>query len=98
MKVRSCMFSWHEDSDIISQLATRDINALRASLRTLLSHLYAHMSVEGQGLLYDFASFARLTLADGAEVGHQQTATEILANYIFQVGRASCCFRQGDSA
>ncbi|EIN08109.1 hypothetical protein PUNSTDRAFT_121211 [Punctularia strigosozonata HHB-11173 SS5] len=64
-----------DSMDVDLDEATRDINALRASLRTLISHLYAHISVEGQGLFYDFASFTRLTLADGAELIERAAAS-----------------------
>ncbi|KAJ7730841.1 hypothetical protein DFH07DRAFT_906196 [Mycena maculata] len=47
---------------------TSDLDAIRSSLRTILSIVWQSLSSEGGFLLNDFASFARLALADAAEV------------------------------
>ncbi|KAF7290672.1 hypothetical protein MIND_01307500 [Mycena indigotica] len=44
-----------------------DANAVRDSLRTIISIVWESISSEGGFLLSDFASFMRLTLADAAE-------------------------------
>ncbi|KIJ60327.1 hypothetical protein HYDPIDRAFT_98881 [Hydnomerulius pinastri MD-312] len=48
--------------------ATADINAFRSAIRTLTKILWSNISGEGNFLLNDFASFARLAIADFAEV------------------------------
>lgn len=47
--------------------ASRDAQALRTAIRTVLSVAWTSMSGEGQFLFADFASFSRLALADFAE-------------------------------
>ncbi|GLB42990.1 putative protein of unknown function (DUF4449) [Lyophyllum shimeji] len=65
---------WHltqgeiQPSAEVTDQATADINALRSSLRTLLSVVWGSLSSEGGNLLNDFASFTRLSLADAAEL------------------------------
>ncbi|KAF7305506.1 hypothetical protein HMN09_00803400 [Mycena chlorophos] len=47
--------------------AAADIDAVRSSLKTLLSIVWQSIASEGGFLFSDFASFMRLTLADAAE-------------------------------
>ncbi|KAF7328983.1 hypothetical protein MVEN_02528300 [Mycena venus] len=49
-----------------------DIDAVRSSLRTILSIVWQSLSSEGSFLFSDFASFARLALADAAEAVQDQ--------------------------
>ncbi|KAJ7475171.1 hypothetical protein B0H11DRAFT_1866022 [Mycena galericulata] len=57
-----------DSGDIVNQKeANSDLDAVRSSLRTLLSIVWQSLSSEGGFLLNDFASFARLALADVAE-------------------------------
>ncbi|EIW84439.1 hypothetical protein CONPUDRAFT_135878 [Coniophora puteana RWD-64-598 SS2] len=48
--------------------ASRDAEALRSALRTVLNVAWTSVSGEGQYLFADFASFSRLAMADFAEV------------------------------
>ncbi|KAF9458086.1 hypothetical protein BDZ94DRAFT_1271588 [Collybia nuda] len=47
---------------------TSDINAIRSSLRSLLSVFWTSLASESSSLLNEFASFTRLSLADAAEL------------------------------
>ncbi|KAG1725498.1 uncharacterized protein EDB91DRAFT_1062179 [Suillus paluster] len=47
--------------------ASADLQALRSAIRTLLRIIWTNVSGEGSVLLNDFASFARLAMADLAE-------------------------------
>ncbi|KAJ6617965.1 hypothetical protein B0H10DRAFT_2218135 [Mycena sp. CBHHK59/15] len=49
-----------------------DIDAVRSSLRTLITVVWRSLTSEGSFLLNDFASFARLALADVAEIVQDQ--------------------------
>ncbi|KAG6810174.1 hypothetical protein H0H92_013012 [Tricholoma furcatifolium] len=65
---------WHltqgdlETSGMDVDQATADLNALRSSLRNLLSIIGSSLSSESGSLIKDFASFTRLSLADAAEL------------------------------
>ncbi|KAI0319731.1 hypothetical protein OF83DRAFT_1240205 [Amylostereum chailletii] len=50
------------------QDAKRDTRAIASSLRTSLEVLWTSATAEGSGVFSDFTSFARLTLADTAEL------------------------------
>ncbi|EAU81705.1 hypothetical protein CC1G_02721 [Coprinopsis cinerea okayama7 len=52
--------------------AKADIDALRTSLRNVLSVVWDSVSSEGSSLFYDFLSFLRLSLADAAELVEDQ--------------------------
>lgn len=54
--------------------AADDINAIRESVRTLLQIVWTSVSSEGASLFQDFASFARLSLADAAELVEDHAA------------------------
>ncbi|KAJ7641406.1 hypothetical protein FB45DRAFT_356909 [Roridomyces roridus] len=58
-----------DSSDISGkkQEVTSDLDAIRNSLRSIFSIVWQSISSEGGYLLNDFASFARLSLADAAE-------------------------------
>ncbi|EPQ52477.1 hypothetical protein GLOTRDRAFT_64155 [Gloeophyllum trabeum ATCC 11539] len=53
--------------DVDEDEASRDARAIRAAVRNFLSIAWTNLSSEGSNLFDDFASFARLTLADAAE-------------------------------
>lgn len=55
-------------ASIDTDKATADINAIRSSLRSLISIFWTSLSSESTSLLNDFASFTRLSLADAAEL------------------------------
>ncbi|KAG6916006.1 hypothetical protein DXG01_008858 [Tephrocybe rancida] len=65
---------WHltqgdlETSGIDTDQVTADLNAIRTSLRNLLSIIWSSLSSESGSLINDFASFTRLSLADAAEL------------------------------
>ncbi|KZT23291.1 hypothetical protein NEOLEDRAFT_1069764 [Neolentinus lepideus HHB14362 ss-1] len=62
--------------DVDEDEAARDARAIRSAVRTFLQVAWTNLSSEGSSLFDDFASFARLTLADVAEaveVGAAQT-------------------------
>lgn len=61
-------------SPLDTSAAAADADALRAALRTLLQVAWSSISAEGSVLFDDFASFARLTLADAAETVEAQAA------------------------
>jgi hypothetical protein len=55
-------------SDVVNtKEVSSDIDAVRSSLRTILSIVWQSISSEGSFLFSDFASFLRLALADAAE-------------------------------
>ncbi|TFK35889.1 hypothetical protein BDQ12DRAFT_634780 [Crucibulum laeve] len=54
--------------------ATKDINALRTSLRTLLSIVWSSVSSESSSLAQDFLSIIRLSIADAAEMVEEQAS------------------------
>lgn len=56
------------DTDEVSS----DFGAIRAAVRTILKVIWINVSSEGSALLEDFASFARLAMADFAEAIEQQ--------------------------
>lgn len=53
--------------DVDTDAAKADLRAIRESLSTILSIVWQSISSEGIPLFEDFASFARLALADAAE-------------------------------
>ncbi|KAJ7034692.1 hypothetical protein C8F04DRAFT_1038198 [Mycena alexandri] len=60
-------------ADVVDQKQlSSDVDAVRSSLRTILSIVWQSVSSEGGFLLNDFASFTRLALADAAEVLQDQ--------------------------
>ncbi|KAJ7629412.1 hypothetical protein DFH06DRAFT_1304101 [Mycena polygramma] len=60
-------------SDVVNtKEVSNDVDALRSSLRTILSIVWQSLSSEGGFLFNDFASFTRLALADAAEVIQDQ--------------------------
>ncbi|KAJ7714104.1 hypothetical protein B0H16DRAFT_1899274 [Mycena metata] len=60
-------------ADVVDQKQlSSDVDAVRRSLRTILSIVWQSVSSEGGFLLNDFASFARLSLADAAEAIQDQ--------------------------
>lgn len=59
---------------VSSEETTADLDAFRASIRTLIRILWANISGEGTNLLNDFASFSRIALADFAEIVESQAA------------------------
>ncbi|RDB22342.1 Uncharacterized protein C32A11.02c [Hypsizygus marmoreus] len=64
-----------EASGIDTDDAMKDINELRASLRSLISIIWSSMTSESGSLLNEFASFTRLSLADAAELIEQTAGT-----------------------
>ncbi|KAJ7262760.1 hypothetical protein B0H12DRAFT_1321788 [Mycena haematopus] len=60
-------------SDVVNKTeVSNDVDAVRSSLRTILSIVWQSLSTEGGFLFSDFASFARLALADAAEAVQDQ--------------------------
>lgn len=62
------------DADVVpsKKEVNSDLQAVRSSLRTILSIVRQSLTSEGGFLLNDFASFARLALADAAELVQDQ--------------------------
>ncbi|KAJ6602457.1 hypothetical protein DFH09DRAFT_1270433 [Mycena vulgaris] len=60
------------DAVVNKKEVSSDLDAVRSSLRTIQSIVWQSLSSEGSFLLNDFASFARLALADAAEVVQDQ--------------------------
>ncbi len=54
--------------------ASKDLQKLRVSLRTILTIFWSGVSAESSSLFFDFSSFARLALADAAEAVEDQAA------------------------
>ncbi|KAJ3918260.1 hypothetical protein F5877DRAFT_42933 [Lentinula edodes] len=54
--------------------ALKDAQDARESIRTILSIIWSGLSSEGSSLFEDFTSFARLSLADAAEVVENQAS------------------------
>ncbi|KAJ7905001.1 hypothetical protein B0H13DRAFT_2251949 [Mycena leptocephala] len=62
-------------SDVVNKKeVSSDLDAVRSSLSTILSIVWQSLSSEGSFLFSDFASFARLSLADVAEVVQDQAS------------------------
>ncbi|KAJ7119508.1 hypothetical protein C8R44DRAFT_982225 [Mycena epipterygia] len=62
-----------DSSDVVDKKeVSSDADAVRNSLRTILSIVWQSLSSEGNFLLNDFASFSRLALADAAEAVQNQ--------------------------
>lgn len=62
-----------DSSDVVdTKEVSSDVDAVRNSLRTILSIVWQSLSSEGSFLLNDFASFSRLALADAAEAVQDQ--------------------------
>ncbi|KAJ7673481.1 hypothetical protein B0H17DRAFT_1083144 [Mycena rosella] len=60
------------DAVVNQKEVSTDLDAVRSSLRTILSIVWQSLSSEGGFLLNDFASFTRLALADAAEAVQNQ--------------------------
>ncbi|KAJ7645842.1 hypothetical protein B0H17DRAFT_1273480 [Mycena rosella] len=60
------------DAVVNQKEVSSDLDAVRSSLRTILSIVWQSLSSEGGFLLDDFASFTRLALADAAEAVQNQ--------------------------
>ncbi|KAK7047885.1 hypothetical protein VNI00_006213 [Paramarasmius palmivorus] len=56
------------DASVNTDEATKDLKNIRSSLRTILQIFWQSVASESSSLFYDFSSFARLSLADAAEV------------------------------
>lgn len=76
-----------ETNAINTDEASNDLTKLREALRTILKVAWINVSNEGGALMDDFASFARLALADFAEVieGQAGKAKDGLRNLDMQV-------------
>jgi hypothetical protein len=55
--------------------AVEDLNAIRSSLRTLLSTVWSNVSSEGTSIFDDLLSIIRLSLADAAEIIEGQASS-----------------------
>ncbi|EEB98079.1 hypothetical protein MPER_02477 [Moniliophthora perniciosa FA553] len=56
------------DASIDTDEATKDLQDIRSSLQTILQIFWTGISSESSSLFNDFSSFARLSLADAAEL------------------------------
>ncbi|KAF8170753.1 hypothetical protein K438DRAFT_1613635 [Mycena galopus ATCC 62051] len=63
----------YPSTDVVNNKeVSSDLEAVRSSLRTIISIVWQSISSEGSFLFSDFASFARLALADAAEAVQDQ--------------------------